>query len=197
MKFQYLGFELGWNVVTPVIIKIFVNLKERKLWNSEMVTELKEIFTTKIKLHLWTEKSIFIFWYFYDYKNIKFITKHLPFFSGLELVFTVIVAKQRMLFVHTTNMCSENAAKWNLCHIASDTHRNKLIGVVQHCNEKVEKNHIGDDCVCAQDRLSPELGEALDVRQIELVQVYYPKHCPEQCLHSLKQAFTKKATNFH
>jgi hypothetical protein len=37
---------------------------------------------------------------------------------------------------------------------SSDTHRNKLIGIVQHSNEEVQKHHIGDNNICAQDCLS-------------------------------------------
>ena len=72
----------------------------------------------------------------------------------------------------------------------SDTYRtygDQLIGVVHHGNQEIEKDDDVDQREAAEHDESPEPGELLDPTELEVVQIYQAKSCPEQCLCCLPQ----------
>ena len=62
-----------------------------------------------------------------------------------------------------------------------------MIGVVHHGNQEIEKDDDVDQREAAEHDESPEPGELLDPTELEVVQIYQTKSCPEQCLCCLPQ----------
>ena len=73
-----------------------------------------------------------------------------------------------------------------LCTYRTD--RDQLIRVIHHGDEKIEEHDDVDDGEAAEHGHTPEPGELLDSRQLEVIQVDQTKACPEQSLRRLPQA---------
>ena len=63
-----------------------------------------------------------------------------------------------------------------------------MIGVIHHGDQEIEKHDDVDDGEAAEHDETPEPGELLDPRELEVVQVYQAKRRPEKGLCGLPEA---------